>query len=128
MSQAIIFYPDRAVPAMAASARLSFDKIELVAGINNLLPEQIEVLQQHPDFTRYVNLKAIELIESSDIIEPSINTEVLNLGLLNVEDAQKIVMETVDVTTLEHWQVTESRKTVKSTIATRLMQIKSGVF
>lgn len=127
MSKAIIFYPDRTIPPMDKSARMSFDEIELVAGTNNLSAEQIEALQKHPDLARFIKLKAIELIESSEEIEPSINSSIPDLSAYAVEDAQKLVMETVDLATLENWQNSETRKTVKSTLATRISQLKSGV-
>lgn len=128
MSQVIILYPDRVPPfGLAKTARLGFDSIELVAGINNLSPEQIETLQSHPDFARFKQLKAIELIESSEEVEPSTNSSIPDLSAYAVEDAQKLIMETVDLATLENWQNSETRKTVKSTLSTRISQLKSGV-
>lgn len=127
MATVVIFYPDKVIPALNPSARLSFDAVELQAGTNALPPDQLEALQKHPDFSRYQSLKAIELVSESEEVDPNANAEIVDLGIYDADQAVKIVNSTNDLAVLDAWLKTETRKTIRSAIATRINQLKSGL-
>lgn len=111
---------------MSPTASIAFDSVELRAGTNELTPNAIELVQKHPDFQRFSKLMAIELVEKSEIVDLQINTEVTDLSAYAVEQAQSIVNNTSDLDTLDAWLKSETRPKVRTTIATRITQVKSG--
>jgi hypothetical protein len=56
----IVFNPEKCVPPLSASTSIRFDGIELVPGENELDPESYEQLKKHPDYSRFVEIGAIE--------------------------------------------------------------------
>ncbi len=127
MLQIVIFYPERCLPTMKSGAVLAFDSIALTAGTNALEEAKIQQLQEHPDYQRFSKLKAIELVQQSETIDPMANTEIVDLGSYAVEEASSIVNSTVDLTTLDAWLKVEQRKSVRGIIATRINQLKQGL-
>lgn len=126
MPNVVIFHPERCQPALSPTASMAFDSIELKAGTNELTAETLKLVQEHPDFQRFVKLQAIELIEKSEIVDPQINTQVTDLSSYAIEQAQSIVNNTNDLETLDLWLKSETRPKVRTTIATRITQLKSG--
>lgn len=122
----VIFYPDRCVPPLSAIAACFFDSIRLKAGINQLSEKDVQKLQEHPDFQRYLDLKAIEIVQAKEEINPAENTEVVDLKKFAIPKAQEIVLATHDIGVLEGWLHTETRKDVRATLNTRIAQIKAG--
>ena len=108
-------------------ANLQFDDIRLIPGTNQLDPEILERLRSHPDFERYSTLEAIEVIESAVTINPAQNAAIADLKTYKVADAQTIITNTSDLTTLESWLQTESRTQVRTSLNVRIEQIKGGL-
>jgi hypothetical protein len=106
---------------------LSFDKIALVAGTNALDETKIQQLQEHPDYQRFSKLKAIEVVQQSETIDPMANTEIIDLGSYAIEEAATVINSTVDLMALDAWLKTEQRKSVRTSIATRINQLKQGL-
>lgn len=127
MSTVVIFYPDKSIPPQRGNATLSFDSVELRAGVNSLSSDQLQLLQQHPDFARFQNLKAIELVVHADTVEPLANSEITDLGVYDIDQAATVVNNTNDLTILNSWLKTETRKPIRAIIATRINQLKSGM-
>lgn len=128
MSSVAIFYPDKCIPRLAETAQVGFDKIFLSAGTNNLSPEALKQLQEHPDFPRYVDLGAIDILEeTATMVDPMANAD--NPDLMQFKDAEalKIVNNTQDVPTLEQWLTVEQRTKIRSALNTRITQLKTGV-
>jgi len=127
MPQVVIFYPEKCQPPMKPGAGLAFDMIALTAGTNALEETQIQELQKHPDYQRFYRLKAIELVQESEEVDPTANTQIIDLGFYAVEEASTVINSTVDLMTLDAWLKTEQRKAVRTTIATRISQLKQGL-
>lgn len=127
MPTLVIFHPDKSIPPQREGATLSFDAVELRAGVNSLPPDQLETLQKHPDFARFQKLKAIELVEKSEEIDPQANSEIADLGVYDADQAVKLVNNTNDLDILDGWLKTETRKPIRTAIATRINQLKSGM-
>lgn len=123
-----IFYPDKCIPKLSETAQMGFDKVFLSAGTNKLTPETLKQLQGHPDFTRYSELGAIELIEEEPTtVDPLANTEEVDLMSFKEVEAIKIVNSTQDTATLEKWLEVEQRTKIRTVLNTRITQLKSGV-
>ena len=127
MPQVVIFYPEKCHPHMKPGAGLAFDTIALTAGTNALQETQIQELQKHPDYQRFYKLKAIEIVQESEEVDPTANTQIIDLGSYAVEEASTVINSTVDLMTLDAWLKTEQRKAVRTTIATRINQLKQGL-
>lgn len=127
MPQIVIFYPERCQPPMKPGASLSFDTIVLTAGANALEELRIQELQKHPDYQRFSKLKAIELVQQSEVVDPMANTQIVDLDSYAVEEASTVINSTVDLTTLDAWLKVEQRKSVRTIIATRINQLKQGL-
>lgn len=106
---------------------MAFDSVVLNAGTNLLSPDELMALQGHPDFARFAKKRALELVESSDTVDPTTNTEIVDLGAYSVEEAQTIINSTVDNAALEVWLKSEQRKAVRSSLSTRIAQLKAGI-
>lgn len=126
MADVLIFNPERCQPAMNPGATMSLDEVQLSAGTNELTSEQMQKVQQHPDYARFEKLRAIELVEKSEIVDPLANSEIIDLSGYSIEAAQSIINATNNVETLDSWLKNESRAKVRSTIATRIAQLKEG--
>jgi len=127
MLQVVIFSPEKCQPRMKPGAVLAFDSIALVAGTNALGATKIQQLQEHPDYQRFSKLKAIELVQQSETIDPMANTEIVDLGSYAIEDSATVINSTVDLMTLDAWLKVEQRKSVRTMIATRISQLKQGL-
>lgn len=112
---------------MKPGAVLAFDSIALVAGTNALDDSKIQKLQEHPDYQRFFKLKAIEIVQQSEKVNPLANTEIIDLGSYAVDEAASVINSTVDLITLDSWLKTEQRKLVRTMIATRITQLKQGL-
>lgn len=119
-----IFTPDRCQPPIASKARMSFDNVTLKAGTNQLTSEQLEVLRKHPDYPRFERLKAIELVGKPDIVDIS---EAIELSQFSIEDAQRIISASSDITGLTEALQKETRAKVRATLTIRVNELNSGV-
>jgi hypothetical protein len=123
----VLFYPARAIPLMAETAQLGFDKIFLNAGSNKLSPEELQQLKDHPDFARYSEIGALEVIEEEPVtIDPQANTNLADLMSFKEAEAIKIVNNTNSLETLESWLNVEQRSKVRTILNTRITQLKTG--
>lgn len=126
MSTVVIWHPERCLPRQSDYSQLAFDNVILRSGMNALSEYELMALQKHPDLIRYTNLSAIEFIDSTELVDPTVNVEIVELSAYAVEDAQKIIAETVDLNVLNSWLLKETRKTVRSTLSTRIEQLRAG--
>jgi hypothetical protein len=126
MSTVIIWHPERCQPRQSEYSQLTFDSLVLRAGVNPLSEPELLALKKHPDLSRYMKLGAIEFVDSAEFVDPTINVEIIELSAYAVEDAQKIILETFDLNALNTWLLKETRKTVRSTISTRIEQLRAG--
>jgi len=127
MPAIVIFYPDRCIPKMHETARLGFDQILLTAGTNKLSPEELQQLQIHPDYQRYSEVGALDIVgEQPATIDPLANTEIIDLLQYKDADAIKLVNNTADISTLESWLAVEQRTKIRTSLNTRITQLKTG--
>lgn len=127
MATVLIFSADKCQPPMKPIATMAFDEIVLTSGTNELSPDELRTIQTHPDYQRFVQLKAIELIEKSEIVDPQANIEIVMLTAYAEDEAKKIINNTVDLDVLDVWLKNETRAKIRTAIATRISQVKSGV-
>lgn len=126
MPSVLIFYPERCQPLMSPTSSMAFDSVVLSAGTNELTSNAIELIQKHPDYARFAKLKAIEIIEKSEVVDLQTNSDITDLSAYAIEQAQTIINSTSDLDTLDSWLKSETRQKVRATIATRITQVKSG--
>lgn len=111
---------------MSPTSSMAFDSVVLSAGTNELTTDAIELIQKHPDYARFAKLKAIEVIEKSEVVDLQINSDITDLSAYAIEQAQTIINSTSDLDTLDSWLKSETRQKIRATIATRITQVKSG--
>jgi hypothetical protein len=125
--QILIFHPDRCVPPSTVAH--TFDGVALVPGRNNLTPDSLTLVLSHPDFPKYKNWGAINVIEptvETETVQHNANSELESLAKYNVEDIDEILDATNDVELLQKWLQKETRKTVRPQIILRINAIKAG--
>jgi hypothetical protein len=128
MSSIAIFYPDKCIPKLADTAQIGFDKIFLSAGTNKLTTETLKQLQEHPDYSRYIEMGAIDIMqEEPSTVDPLANTDNADLMQFKESEALKIINNTQDVPTLEQWLAVEQRTKIRTVLNTRITQLKTGV-
>lgn len=119
----VLFYPQRCYPP--SNATHMFDRLGLAPGRNVLSETQIAQLKSHPSYPRYETWKAIDFIgEAPQTIELEGSTP--SLSGMSVEDAEKLVELSHDVSELEGWLKLESRVTLRRAINKRITAIKGG--
>lgn len=121
----VIYRADKETPPSSASfTRL--DRVRLNVGRNHLDDKQMAIVQKHPDFDRYVELGAIEIIKGK---EPP-PEEPDSLAGYSIAEAEKLIKETNDLEQLKRWQSNESRaknrKTVLNAIAVQIGDVEGG--
>lgn len=121
----VLFYPQRCFPPSASTHM--FDRIALNPGRNLLSEEVIAQLQSHPSYPKYETWKAIEVVRNAPTeIELGVATPTSSLSELSVEDAEKLVEFSRDVSELEGWLAVEKRTTLRRAINKRITAIKGG--
>jgi hypothetical protein len=125
MTTAILFAPDKCVPASYCAHW--FDAIRIDPGVNHYDDGTLDRLQSHPDYDRYVKWGAIKPVASSETVDlTAATTEELSLAAYSVDAAQELIAAAHDVTLLETWLASETRKTLRRDLNARITQIKSG--
>lgn len=120
----VIFRPDKCYPPRKAA--IWFDSLCLKPGTNlNTSEAQVAKLRSHPDFPKYENWGAIEIVGAKSVVDLE-EKPVSPLSTMNVDQAEKTIENCHEVTQLEAWLVNESRVTVRRAINRRITEIKGG--
>lgn len=121
----LFFYPEKLQPP--SKAHCIFDSVKLYPGRNHLSLKEFEKLQKHPSYSKLINNQVIDIFESSETKEILPIDSIVGL---NVDDAIKLIRQTLDISLLKQWLEKEStekaRKTVVNAIALQIKDIEAG--
>lgn len=120
----VIFRPEKCYPPRKAA--IWFDALMLRPGSNlNLSDFQVGKLRSHPDFPKYQEWGAIEIVEPKTEIDLEEKPKSL-LSTMNVDNAIKTIEGCHDIAQLEAWLVNEARVTIRRAINIRITEIRGG--
>lgn len=120
----VVFRPEKCYPPRKSA--IWFDSLMLRPGSNlNFSDQQVAKLRSHPDFSKYEQWGAIEIVEPKAEVDLEEKPKSL-LSTMNVDNAIKTIEGCHDVGQLESWLVNEARVTIRRAINTRITEIKGG--
>jgi hypothetical protein len=125
MNKLVLFRPEKLNPPRKGEQY--YDRLQLKPGTNHLSETELAKLLAHPDYKQHYAWGAIEPVEPKAKIEKKVPTEgESGLDKLSEEDAQKVIEQTFDVSTLEAWLKAEKRKVLINSINRRVAELKKG--
>lgn len=120
----VLFKPQNCYPP--SSNAHYFDGLKLIPGSgNHLTAEQVTTLLAHPDYPRYRDWGAIEVLGETAATIPT-EPAPKSITNLSADDAEKAIEGCFEVATLREWYEAETRRPVRQQIQRRIKAIESG--